>query len=155
MCLNGLELFHLAFELDPRIANDTQTLGEFSLSLVGLMRDANYPWLVLVPRKPDLIEMIDLDPEDFMQLNAEIAACAKALKILYPECKLNLASLGNLVSQLHVHVIARHKDDPAWPGPVWGKVPPRAYVPSDQAAQVTKIQASLSAQDTPFSFAPK
>jgi diadenosine tetraphosphate (Ap4A) HIT family hydrolase len=113
--------------LDPRLAEDSVTLGDLPLSRVLLMNDANYPWLILVPRRPNLIELIDLDDSGQATLMIEIARAARALKDVTPCDKLNIAALGNTVRQLHVHVIARRQGDPAGTRPVWGAVPAQAY----------------------------
>lgn len=115
--------------LDPRIEQDSIPLGELSLCCVRLAKDANYPWLILVPRRAGLVELTDLSLEDRTQLLAEIDATARALKAVTACDKLNIASLGNVVAQLHVHVIARRRNDPAWPRPVWGTVPAALYEP--------------------------
>lgn len=115
------------FSLHPQLAADTVPVGDLPLSRVLLANDANYPWLILVPRLPGLTEIIDLDENEQVQLLAEIDRAARALKSVTPCDKLNIAVLGNMVSQLHVHVIARRHSDPAWPKPVWGVVPPTAY----------------------------
>jgi diadenosine tetraphosphate (Ap4A) HIT family hydrolase len=113
--------------LDPQLARDAVPIGDLPLSRVLLMNDANYPWLILVPRRAGLVELIDLDESARMQLTAEIAKTADVLKAT-TECeKLNIAALGNVVSQLHVHVIGRRHSDKAWPKPVWGVVPPTLY----------------------------
>lgn len=116
-----------SFALNPRLEGDSIFVADLPLSSVRLMKDANYPWLLLVPRKSDLVEIIDLDDSDQMQLMREIALSSSALRTV-TECeKLNVGALGNQVSQLHVHVIARFRNDSAWPGPVWGVVPPADY----------------------------
>ncbi len=92
-----------------------------------LANDANYPWLILVPRRPGLVELIDLEENAQIQLLGEVAAAARALKSITECDKLNIAALGNQVAQLHVHVIARRHSDAAWPKPVWGAAPPTAY----------------------------
>jgi diadenosine tetraphosphate (Ap4A) HIT family hydrolase len=112
------------FELDPRLAADTLPIADLDLCSVRLMNDARYPWLVLVPRRPDMVEIFDLDDADQLQLHAEIRRCAEGLQSLEKPDKLNIAALGNQVSQLHVHIIARFREDAAWPDPVWGKLPP-------------------------------
>jgi len=118
-----------AWSLHPQLAQDTVPVGDLPLSRVLLAKDANYPWLILVPRKPGLVEIMDLPADEQAQLTTEIATAAKALKAV-TECeKLNIAALGNQVAQLHVHVIGRRHSDAAWPKPVWGAVPPTAYDP--------------------------
>lgn len=117
------------WSLHPQLAQDTVPVGDLALSRVLLANDANYPWLILVPRRPGRVELIDLEENEQVQLMAEIAQAARVLKAI-TECeKLNIAALGNQVPQLHVHVIARRHADAAWPKPVWGAGPPLAYAP--------------------------
>src|SRR5262245_38439926 len=120
------------WSLDPQLARDTFALGDLPLSRVLLMNDASYPWLILVPRRSALAEIIDLAQSEQAQLMAEIAHSARALKAATGCDKLNVAAIGNVVAQLHVHVIARRRGDPAWPKPVWGHAPARPY---DEAAR--------------------
>jgi diadenosine tetraphosphate (Ap4A) HIT family hydrolase len=94
---------------------------------VLVIKDAHYPWLLLVPRRPDAVEIIDLDEVEQAQLMTEISRTARALKEITKCDKLNIAALGNLVPQLHLHVIARRASDAAWPRPVWGVLPPLAH----------------------------
>ncbi|HWT11457.1 MAG TPA: HIT domain-containing protein [Allosphingosinicella sp.] len=101
------------FLLDPRLAEDSLVVAALPLSAVRLMRDANYPWLLLVPRRPGLAEIVDLSAAERTQLMAEIALASEALRETAPCDKLNVAALGNMVRQLHVHVIARRTGDPA------------------------------------------
>ena len=108
------------FILDPRLAADTHLVGDLDLSRVLLMDDARFPWLILVPRRANLRELIDLDIAAQQLLLAEIDRCARILRTLEKPDKLNIAALGNVVAQLHVHVIARRASDAAWPRPVWG-----------------------------------
>lgn len=113
--------------LHPQLARDTVPLGDLALSRVLIMKDGNYPWLLLVPRRPDVVEIIDLDPVAQAQLMVEMDRTARALKRVTACDKLNVAALGNAVPQLHVHIIARRKTDKAWPKPVWGAAPPLAH----------------------------
>jgi diadenosine tetraphosphate (Ap4A) HIT family hydrolase len=113
--------------LDAQLARDTTPVGDLPLARLLLMEDANYPWAILVPRRPGAVELIDLAAADQAQLTREIAAVGTALRAATGCDKLNVAALGNVVAQLHVHVIARFRDDAAWPRPVWGAVPARAY----------------------------
>jgi diadenosine tetraphosphate (Ap4A) HIT family hydrolase len=115
------------WSLHPQLAQDTVPVGDLPLARVLLANDANYPWLILVPRRPALVELIDLEENEQVQLLGEIAAAAQALKAITACDKLNIAAIGNVVAQLHVHVAARKTSDAAWPKPVWGAVPPRAY----------------------------
>jgi diadenosine tetraphosphate (Ap4A) HIT family hydrolase len=116
-----------AWTLHPQLDRDTASLGDLPLSRVLVINDANYPWLLLVPRRTDVTEVIDLDEVEQAQLMTEVARVARALRDATACHKLNIAALGNAVPQLHVHIIARFRNDPAWPKPVWGAVPPRNY----------------------------
>jgi diadenosine tetraphosphate (Ap4A) HIT family hydrolase len=129
--------------LHPQLAADTVAVGDLALTRVLLAKDANYPWLILVPRRAGVSELTDLPEGEQVQLLGEIRAAAAALKATVPCNKLNIATLGNMVPQLHVHVIARTKDDAAWPKPVWGAVPPRAYDTADMEALLEKLRARL------------
>lgn len=108
------------FELHPTLASDTLVLGDMALSRVLLMNDARFPWLILVPRKAGLRELYELSTADAAELFTEINAVSRALGSFEPVDKLNVGALGNRVPQLHIHIVARHAGDPAWPGPVWG-----------------------------------
>ena len=133
-----------AWQLHPQLADDTAPVIELPLCEVRLMDDANHPWLVLVPRVADAVELIDLDATQRAQLSTEIDAAARALKALFKPHKLNVAALGNLVPQLHVHVIARYTDDIAWPRPVWGAANARPYAPEEMIERVQALQRALS-----------
>jgi diadenosine tetraphosphate (Ap4A) HIT family hydrolase len=115
------------FSLHPQLAADTMPVGDLPLARVLLAKDANYPWLILVPRRPALTEIIDLEESEQGQLLGEIAAAAHALKSITACDKLNIAAIGNMVAQLHIHVVARRRDDIAWPKPVWGAAPAKDY----------------------------
>jgi diadenosine tetraphosphate (Ap4A) HIT family hydrolase len=115
------------FTLHPELARDTLPVDDLALARVLAMNDANYPWLILVPRHADAVEILDLDEPQRLQLMREIAVVARALRSVVACDKLNIAAIGNVVPQLHVHVVARRRGDPAWPRPVWGAGPPRAY----------------------------
>jgi diadenosine tetraphosphate (Ap4A) HIT family hydrolase len=116
-----------AFALHPQLERDTTPLGDLPLSRVLIINDANYPWLLLVPRRTGAVELIDLGEVERAQLMSEIALVSSALKEVTECDKLNVAALGNAVPQLHVHIIARRKTDKAWPKPVWGAVPPISH----------------------------
>jgi diadenosine tetraphosphate (Ap4A) HIT family hydrolase len=113
-----------AWSLHPQLKRDTIEIGDLPLSRVLVIRDANYPWLLLVPRRPETVEIIDLDEVEQAQLMTEVSRTARALKEVTKCDKLNIAALGNAVPQLHVHVFARRTSDAAWPRPVWGVAPP-------------------------------
>jgi diadenosine tetraphosphate (Ap4A) HIT family hydrolase len=108
------------FALDPRLAADTRAVTSLPLCDVRLMNDARYAWLVLVPRHANAAEVTDLDAGDQARLWHEVASAASALRAAVPCDKINIGALGNIVRQLHVHVVARRVGDAAWPGPVWG-----------------------------------
>lgn len=108
------------FTLDPRLAADTAFVADWGLSRVLLMDDARFPWLILVPRREGLVELDDLAPDEQLQLLGEINGAMALLRNAGPCDKLNIGALGNMVRQLHVHVVARREGDAAWPGPVWG-----------------------------------
>ena len=128
----------MTFALDSRLETDTLHLGDLLLSRVRLMNDARFPWLILVPRKPDLREFTDLAAPERAMLMEEIAAASAALQDATGAQKLNVGALGNRVPQLHVHVVARFEDDSAWPAPVWGNGRGEPY--ADAAAQALAAQ---------------
>ncbi|HEY1544764.1 MAG TPA: HIT family protein [Xanthobacteraceae bacterium] len=132
-----------AWSLHPQLARDTVPVGELALSCVLAMNDATYPWLVLVPRRAGAVEIIDLGAPEQMTLMAEIAQASTALKTLTRCDKLNVAAIGNVVPQLHVHVVARRLDDPAWPRPVWGAAPPRLYAAAELQAFVAALRGAI------------
>ncbi|NQY26375.1 MAG: HIT domain-containing protein [Piscirickettsiaceae bacterium] len=122
------------FTLDPRLEQDTIYLGEFPLSRVLLMNDARYPWVILVPRQIGLTECFQLNKADQEQLTKESNFVAQALKELVQADKMNVAALGNVVSQLHIHHVARYQTDETWPAPVWGQGQATPYIEQEQAA---------------------
>ena len=131
------------WSLHPQLAKDTFPVGDLALTRVVLANDANYPWLILVPRLPALVELIDLEENAQIQLLGEIAAAARALKNATECDKLNIAALGNQVSQLHVHVIARRHNDAAWPKPVWGANAPASYEPKARDRLIDALRRAL------------
>ena len=132
-----------SWTLHPQLASDSRHIGDLPLSQARVMHDANYPWLVLVPRRAGASEIVDLDPGDRAQLMTEIADAGRVLKSVTRCDKLNVAAIGNVVPQLHVHIVARRRDDAAWPRPVWGAAPPRAYEPDALAALIDAIRREL------------
>ncbi|SDD25064.1 HIT domain-containing protein [Kordiimonas lacus] len=132
------------FTLHPQLAKDTVFVTKLTLCRVLLMTDATYPWLVLVPELGDIRELHQLEGEDQQVLMQEITFVAAKLEALVGADKMNVAALGNMVPQLHIHVIARFESDPAWPGPVWGAVPARAYTEEALEAQVEKLRSCLT-----------
>ncbi len=132
-------------ELHPQLAQDCLELGRFPLSRLLLMQDANYPWFILVPDRDAITEIYQLEEADRLQLMRESSCLAEALARGFHADKINIAALGNVVPQLHVHHIVRYRDDPAWPAPVWGRVPARAYEASALAALRRRLREILPA----------
>jgi diadenosine tetraphosphate (Ap4A) HIT family hydrolase len=132
------------FTLHPQLAGDTVPVGDLPLSRVLAMNDANYPWLILVPRRDEMIELIDLAEAEQQQLTREIAQASQALRAITHCDKLNVAAIGNIVPQLHVHVVARRRGDAAWPKPVWGAVPAAAYDPRLRDQFVAALRTHLA-----------
>lgn len=131
------------FDVHPRLRADTHEVGDLALCRVLLMDDATWPWLILVPRLPGLRDPLDLPVERRHQLSDELALAQQALRALHAPDKLNVAALGNVVEQLHVHVIARWRDDPAWPGPVWGKQAPQPYAAELVQERIGQLRMAL------------
>ncbi|MEP6633625.1 MAG: HIT family protein [Luteimonas sp.] len=131
------------FELHPQLSADTHPLASLALCELRLMDDANYPWLVLVPRVAGARELTDLDAEARHVLSEDIDRVSHLLLDAFQPFKLNVAALGNLVPQLHVHVIARFENDPAWPAPVWGRVTAQPYSPESLVERVNLLRESL------------
>ncbi|MCJ2014349.1 HIT domain-containing protein [Methylobacterium sp. J-076] len=132
------------FDLDPRLAADTVHLGDLALSRVLLMDDARFPWLILVPRLPGVSEITDLPEPEAAMLWQETRLASGVMQALAKPDKVNVAALGNVVSQLHVHVVGRFRSDPAWPGPVWG-FGTRTPYPLHARAQLAERAGSLFA----------
>ncbi len=130
--------------LDARIANSTKFIAELSLCNLYLQNESRFPWLVLVPRIADVSELIDLSEADQQQLTKEIALVSKLVQSMFKPDKLNVANLGNVVAQLHIHVVARFNADAAWPDPIWGKFSaPMTYSDEESDRLVSAIQAQL------------
>jgi diadenosine tetraphosphate (Ap4A) HIT family hydrolase len=111
------------FQIDPRLAGDTLEVASLTLCQVLLLNDRRYDWLVLVPRRESVTEILDLSPQDQAQLWREVTLVSQVLRHAQPDLKLNIGALGNVVRQLHLHILLRQEGDPAWPGPVWGHSP--------------------------------
>jgi diadenosine tetraphosphate (Ap4A) HIT family hydrolase len=130
----------MPFALHPRLAQDTVEAVRLSLCRVLVMKDRRFPWLVLVPERESVREIHELAPADRAALVEEIARAGEVLTLLFQTDKLNVGALGNLVPQLHVHVVARRATDPAWPGPVWGYGAPVPY----EESELEEIRERLS-----------
>jgi diadenosine tetraphosphate (Ap4A) HIT family hydrolase len=133
----------MTWSLHPKLSELTTEVGDLALSRVLLENDSNYPWLILVPRMQGISEIIDLDPNEQVQLLGEIDAASRALKAVATFEKLNIAALGNMVKQLHVHVIGRSSTDATWPKPVWGLAKPVPYAPDARNVLVNKLRHEL------------
>jgi diadenosine tetraphosphate (Ap4A) HIT family hydrolase len=132
------------FVLDARLDADTRLVESLALCDVRLMNDARFPWLVLVPRQPGLVEITDLSADEQATLWQEVNHAGAALREVVPCDKLNLGALGNIVRQLHVHVVARCEGDAAWPGPVWGSGHAQAYAEGSLSARLDALRQALA-----------
>ena len=130
-------------ELHPQLRQDCLLIGRFSLCRLLLMRDANYPWFILVPDREGISEIYQLSEADQVQLLRESSRLASVLAERFQADKLNIAALGNVVPQLHIHHVVRYRDDAAWPAPVWGRVPARPYTPEGSAAVIEILRQGL------------
>ncbi|MDO8289126.1 MAG: HIT domain-containing protein [Parvibaculum sp.] len=134
---------HELFRLHERLAADTWTIKDLALSRVLLMNDKRYPWLILVPRRDDLRDFHDVAEADKAALHAEIDHASAVLKELTGAFKINVAAIGNMVPQLHVHVIARFEEDAVWPKPVWGLGEAVPYSPSEVGSLIEKLKKAI------------
>ena len=133
------------FSLHPQLAADGEPVAETSLCLLLMMNDARYPWFVLVPKRAAVRELYELPEEDQQQLLHDSSSLGRALMQAYAGDKLNLAALGNVVPQLHLHHIVRFQHDDAWPAPVWGRHPARPYEAGDRRRQLDRLRPLLDA----------
>lgn len=131
------------FELDPRLKGDSVPVERLGLCELRLMNDRRWPWLMLIPQRPEIEELHELTPLDQAMLTFESNMVAVALKRVTGCTKINTAALGNIVRQLHVHVVARSEDDPNWPGPVWGFGAREAYRSADSLKFAESIRSVL------------
>jgi diadenosine tetraphosphate (Ap4A) HIT family hydrolase len=132
-----------SFAVDERLAADTLLVGDAPLSRVMMIKDARFPWLVLVPRRPHLVDWVDLGAGEVSVLDGEIRAAVAALRSIQPFDKLNVASLGNMVRQLHIHVVARRIGDDAWPKPVFGQGAPTAFQDGEAERRIAIIRREM------------
>ena len=132
------------FTLHPLLAHDTFALGHLEICQLLLMNDSNYPWFILVPRVENVQEIFELSDGEQHQVLKESSLLGKAVCEAFKADKLNIAALGNVCPQLHIHHIARYHNDPAWPAPVWGKVERKLYNTTEKAAVIEKLQSSLT-----------
>ncbi len=136
------------FQLHPRLAEDCIVLGRFELSLVLLMNDSRYPWCILVPQRDGIREIHELSETDQQQLLRESSLLSRLMSEHFQAEKMNLGALGNIVPQLHLHHIARHSDDAAWPGPVWGHSPATPYSDRQMKQRLSEFHTLLQAHLT-------
>lgn len=129
------------FELHPRLAEDTIEIGRLLLCRVLMMDDANYPWFILVPQRDGLRELHELPDDELAQFWYESSQVSRWLMRTFDGDKLNLAALGNVVAQLHVHHVVRHEHDPAWPAPIWGRLPVAPMGAAFRAERIQRLQA--------------
>jgi diadenosine tetraphosphate (Ap4A) HIT family hydrolase len=132
------------FVLDPRLLQDTLSIGDFPLCTLLLSNDSNYPWFILVPKRADISEVFQLSETEQMQLWKETITLSAVLDRTFQADKMNVAALGNVVNQLHMHVIVRRVGDAAWPAPVWGKHPAKPYTPEDVARITAQLKSELT-----------
>ncbi|AXR06151.1 HIT domain-containing protein [Salinimonas sediminis] len=135
------------FELDTRLANDTYFVCDLPLCSVLLANDSQFPWLILVPRRPSATELYLLDPADQQQYLKESAQVCNVLEQLFSPAKLNVAALGNVVSQLHIHHVARFTEDCAWPAPIWGRQASIPYPPKQAHDLIDRVTSLLIQQE--------
>ena len=133
-----------SFELDSRLDRDCLVVGDFPLCRLLLMNDSRYPWCILVPRVADVQEVYQLDEADQQQLLLESSGLARTLQALFFADKMNIAALGNVVAQLHIHHIVRYRSDAAWPAPVWGKHAAQPYQSEELAEVMDKLAQGLA-----------
>lgn len=132
------------FELDGRIARDSDLVTDLALCQLRIQNDSRWPWLVMVPERAGMTEIFELSPEEQALLSAEVNKVAAALKTVTGATKINVGALGNIVRQLHVHVIARFEGDPNWPGPIWGFGQAEPYGESQKQDFLNKLVEALS-----------
>lgn len=136
------------FTLHPTLAADTCIIAELPLCTLLLSNDSNYPWTILVPRRNDISEIYQLSDVDQRQLLTESSTLSRCLQSTLNPDKLNIAALGNVVPQLHIHHIARYKHDKAWPAPIWGHSEPTPYTPLHRDKLLTEVRYWLSNETT-------
>lgn len=129
--------------LHPQLEKDCFVLGSFSLCQLLLMNDATYPWFILVPQRDNISEIHQLNEQDQLQLMRESSHLSRVLSEVFNADKMNIAALGNIVPQLHIHHVVRYRDDAAWPAPVWGKSAPQAYAPAAVSAIIDRLSPCL------------
>ncbi|NMH58784.1 HIT domain-containing protein [Alteromonas ponticola] len=135
------------FRLDTRLEQDTLVVGDLPLCRVLLMNDKQFPWVILVPRLANAVEICQLHAKDRVQLWEESHQVSEAMLALFSPDKLNVAALGNVVKQLHLHHVARFVNDCAWPQPIWGRQPAVPYSSEQASVQLTQLRKKLSMEE--------
>ncbi len=135
------------FQLHPQLQKDCQVLGCFTLCRLLLHNDANYPWFILVPGRDDISEIYQLTQRDQRQLMHESSLLSRTLAVAFEAHKLNVAALGNVVPQLHVHHIVRYRNDAAWPAPIWGAAPARAYDAETRKIVIARFMQAMDSNE--------
>ncbi|MFK0574092.1 HIT domain-containing protein [Endozoicomonas sp.] len=136
------------FDLDPRLARDCVVIGDFPVCRLLLMNDSHYPWFILVPRVQNVEEIYQLDEAAQEQLLRESSFLAEMLQALFSAEKMNVAALGNVVRQLHVHHVVRYSHDAVWPAPVWGKQPAQPYTAEELSEIMRKLEEAITGVDS-------
>jgi diadenosine tetraphosphate (Ap4A) HIT family hydrolase len=130
-------------KLDPRLENDSSFVTDLKLCQLRLSNNSAFPWIILIPKRSNIVEIIDLTLEDRNLLMDEIALVSETLKGIFNPTKLNVAALGNVVPQLHIHVIARFEEDKAWPGPVWNSGVHDKYTEDELVKRINQIKQAI------------
>ena len=131
------------FQLHERLQQDCISIGRFSLCQLLMMNDKQFPWFILVPERPDIKEIYQLNAADRQLLSEESCFLAENMADLFKADKMNMAAIGNMVPQLHIHHIVRYQTDKAWPAPVWGKFPAQPYTEQQRVELIAKVKAQL------------
>jgi len=137
----------MAFQLHPQLANDCHYLGDFPLCALLLSKDANYPWFIMVPRRVDIREAFELSVDELQQLQRESLTLSQLLNDAFKADKMNIAALGNMVPQLHLHHIVRYTTDAAWPKPIWEMAKAQAYNDASLKQRIDKTLRALTGTD--------
>ncbi|MDC3272233.1 MAG: HIT domain-containing protein [Alphaproteobacteria bacterium] len=137
-------MIKIDFDLDKRLNDDTIYICDLPLSKLLLMNDSNYPWFIVVPRVKKISEIFQLSEDDQIQLNSEVSKLSQILLDYFDGCKVNTAALGNIVNQLHVHIIIRKETDISWPNPVWGSSPAVHYSKVDLNSVILELQSIIA-----------
>lgn len=136
------------FQLDTRLAHGSVAIGDWPLCHVRLKDDRRFAWLLLMPRRPGIVELTDLDVADYHTLCDETLLATKLVVEVARPDKTNVATIGNVVAQMHMHVVGRYHHDPLWPDPIWGKGEPQSYRPAELTAMVERYRAAAAALST-------